>query len=80
MIDLATQKSLTVEKTMSGWPFMDVSKDQLVAVRRLLDDNKLRYWVDEHFISLDEGPYMGIINFGAMGDAEAVRALLDRIR
>jgi hypothetical protein len=46
-------------------------------VRAVLDRHKVYYWVDGDAISLDNGPYTTVINFGKGGDAARIQAILD---
>jgi hypothetical protein len=57
-----------------------VPVSQLDEVRRLLDSQRIRYWVEENAISLDATPEIAVINLGRGGDATAVQALLDSVR
>ena len=50
---------------------------QVPHVRKLLDRDAIRYWVDSVAISLDGKPAVSVINFGRAGDASRIQALLD---
>jgi len=56
-----------------------VPLDQLDDVRRALDENNIRYWVDEAAISMNDKPFIATVNLGRAGDAGAVQAILDKI-
>jgi hypothetical protein len=46
-------------------------------VCKLLDQHQIRYTVDEHTLSMDDGPEMSIIRMGRKVNAVAVQAILD---
>ncbi len=77
MIDEMTKESLRVENDDIAGPSLMVTLTQLDAVRPLLDRHEVFYWVDADAISLDNGPYTTVINFGKGGDAARIQAILD---
>ncbi len=79
MIDKSTRKPLYVSANGTAGPYIMVPVDQLAAVTRLLDDNRVRYWTDEVAISLDDEPEVAVINLGRGTDPHAVQRLLDSI-
>ena len=79
MIDKSTRKPLSVSANGTAGPYITVPVDQLADVRRLLDDNRVRYWADEVAISLDDEPEVAVINLGRGTDPRAVQRLLDSI-
>jgi hypothetical protein len=56
---------------------MDVPVSQVDELRRLFDSHGIRYWIDEHAFSIDDGPEMTVIYFGRGGDAASIQAILD---
>ena len=76
MTDVTTRKPLHVIDTEAG-PFMDLPYSQLEEVRRILDANRIYYWVDGYAYSFDDGPETTKIFFGHAGNAAAVQAILD---
>jgi hypothetical protein len=80
MTDTTTQKPLHVSTDGTAGPYIDLPLTQLEEVKRLLDDRRIHYWVEENAISWDGGPYTVVINLGREGDAEAVQSLLDSVR
>jgi len=80
MTDAISQQPLRVSTDGTTGPYINVPVSQLDEVRRLLDDNKIRYWVEENSISWDGGPYLTVINLGREGNAAAVQSILDKAR
>ncbi len=54
-----------------------VSLDQLEAVLAVLDRHKVRYWVDGDAISLDNEPFVTVINFDRRAEPSRIQAILD---
>lgn len=79
MIDSSTKKPLHVLTAGAAPPYITISVKQLAAVTRMLDDNHVKYWVDEDAISLDGGPELTVINLGRGVDAGAVQRMLDSV-
>jgi hypothetical protein len=80
MTDISTNKPLYVSTDGTAGPYIMVPLDQLVDVRRALDDNNIRYWVDEAAISVNDRPFIATVDLGRGGNAEVVQAILDGIR
>ena len=80
MTDATTQNPLHVSTDGTAGPYIMIPLSQLEEVKRLLDDRRIRYWVEENAISLDGAPYVAVINLGREGDANAVQAILDSVR
>ena len=79
MIDVATQKPLTVSGRGTEWPRLIVTVLQLPAVRQLLDKHGIRYYVREDVISWNGGPEEATVEFGRGADGEAIQALLESV-
>lgn len=80
MTDVVTKKRLVVNPGNEDvGPLLDLSADQLPAVRKLLDAHPFLYWHREYSISLGNGPFMNSISFGRKVDAAAVQAVLDAV-
>jgi hypothetical protein len=77
MIDEMTHEKLRVSVDAVAGPYLMVTIDQLDSVVALLDRHKVRYWVDPEAISLDNEPYVTVINFGKAGDGARIQAILD---
>ena len=77
MIDVTTGKPMRVSTDGGVGPFLDLPVSQLDEVCGLLDGGGVYYWVEEGFISIDDGPEMATIEFGRKGDATRLQALLD---
>jgi len=59
------------------WPYIIALADEVPEIRKVLDANHVRYWVDEHTISVNgEPPFTGI-NFRQGTDALAIQKMLD---
>lgn len=79
MTDVVTKKPLRVSTDYPRRPLIDLPESQLAEVQRLLDENGIRYWVDDSRISINGGPYMASIKLWKAEDAARVQALLDAI-
>jgi hypothetical protein len=79
MIDEMTQKRVVVSNDEDAGPYLMVTLDQLDVIREALDRHKVRYWVDGDAISLDNEPPVTWINFGKMGQAARIKAILNKI-
>jgi hypothetical protein len=80
MTDATTQQPLRVSTDGTAGPYILVPLSQLNEVKRLLDDQRIRYWVEENAISLDGAPYIAVINLGREGAVDAVQTILDSVR
>ena len=79
MTDTTTKKRLHVSADGTAGPYLMAPVVQLKDVRRLLDSNGVRYWVDENAISLDGQPAVAIINFGRGAEGKKIQAILDSV-
>jgi hypothetical protein len=79
MTDTITKKPMRVSTDGTAGPYIMVPVSQLDDLRRLLDGRGVRYWVEEHAISLNGGPETTVVNLGREGDARAVQAILDSV-
>lgn len=77
MTDTTTQQPLRVSTDGTAGPYIMLPLSQLDEVKRLLDSNGIRHWVEENAISLDGAPYIVVVNLGREADAAAVQVLLD---
>ena len=80
MIDVMTEKPLSVSTDGTVGPYIMVPFSQLGDLRRLLDSHSVRYWVDENVISLNGGPEVALVNLGRGADATRLQAILDSVR
>ena len=80
MTDVTTQKPLQVSTDSPAGPYLELPFIQLDEVRRLLDSRSVKYWVLEDVISFNGGPEEATIEFGRVGDAVAIQAILDSVR
>ena len=79
MKDVATKQPLYVSTDGTAGPYIMVPYSQLDDLRRLLDQNRVRYSVDEDVISLNGEPEVALVNLGRGGDAKSVQKILDSI-
>lgn len=79
MIDVVTKKPLYVSTDGTAGPYIMVPLDQLDEVRQLLDQRCIHYSVDEDAISLNDEPYVTVIDLGRGTDAVAVQTILDGV-
>ena len=70
-------KPIRVSADGTAGPYIMVPVTELDAVRRVLDANRVRYWVDDDAISLDGAPEIVVVNFGRGTDPTAVQSMLD---
>ena len=80
MTDATTHKHLRVATDGTAGPYIIVPVNQLAEVKRLLEANRIRHWIEENVVSLDGAPFTAVINLGRNGDAAAAQALLDTVR
>lgn len=77
MIDSATHQPLTVSTDGTAGPYIMVPLAQLPDLKSLLTTHHVAYWVDEEAISLDDGPYIAVVNLPNCPRPEEVQAILD---
>jgi hypothetical protein len=79
MTNAMTKKPLRVWAEETEWPWIPLPVSQLDEVRRILDERSIRYTVDEHYVSLNDGPFTTIIKLQRGTDGKAVQAVLDSV-
>lgn len=79
MIDAETKKLLRVWGEESEWPWTVLPVSQLDEVRQLLDKHGIQYTVAEHYLSVNEGPFVAFIRLKRGTDGKAVQAILDSV-
>jgi hypothetical protein len=77
MIDIHTGKPIRVSTESPAGPYIRFSADQIDSVRQLLQANDIPHWVEHLIISVDDKPFIGVINLGRKVDPEHVQAILD---
>ncbi len=77
MIDALTKQPLTLSTDGSAGPYLHLPLTQLEAIRQVLDQHQVYYWVDEHAVSLNDSPYIALINFGRNADPSAIQNILN---
>jgi hypothetical protein len=78
MIDVTTNKPIKVVESGDAPGSIDVPVIQLDEIRRVLDSHGLRYWVSEHYGSINGGPQRTLIVLYHATDAKAVQSALDQ--
>jgi hypothetical protein len=77
MIDVATQKPVTVQMAVESGPYLKVSMAQLDKVRAVLDTHGIKYWVDDSSISFNGAPPVTWVWINRKADPHYVQARLD---
>lgn len=80
MIDATTHKPLRVSTDGSAGPYIMVPVSQLTVICGLLDENGIRYQVEEEVISLNGAPEVAVVNLGRGADVAEIQSLLDSVR
>lgn len=80
MIDMMTEKPLSVSTDGTVGPYIMVPVRQLSGLREILDKHRIDYSVEEDAISLDGEPEVAVVDLGREGDVAAVQAILDGAR
>ena len=78
MIDVTSSKPLRVSTIGTVGPHLRLPFSQVPELRLLLDQNNVRYRVQDNVISLNGGPAFATVSFGREGDAAVIQAILDR--
>jgi len=82
MIDITTQKPLRVVTGGTGYrarSYLIVPARQVPAVRNVLSQAGIDYWVDELEISVDGRPAVTFVNFAREVNPKEVQDELDRV-
>jgi len=79
MIDTMTNKPIRVETPKDVHPTIDLPRDQVEAVSKLLEANGIRFWVGHLTISFDGKPSVSTIHLRRGTNPEQVQALLDSV-
>jgi hypothetical protein len=77
MIDTETQQRILVHTEGTGGPYIMVPIDQVGAIKQLLQDKHVSFWVDTDAISLDGNPAISVVNLGRGADVARIQQLLD---
>lgn len=77
MIDTSTDRPLYVSTDGDASPYIMVPIVQLDAVRRLLLEGNVGFWVDENAVRIDNEPAFTVINLGKGSDPVAIQKILD---
>ncbi len=79
VINAITKEPLRVSNEGTAGPFIRLPASQIEEVSRLLKSHNVRHWVQENIISLNNGPFIAIIDLGHGGNQPAVQAILDSV-
>lgn len=77
MIDVATQKPVTVQMAIESGPYLKISMAQLDKVRAVLDAHGVKYWVDDSSISFNGAPPVTWVWINREADPQFIQARLD---
>ena len=77
MVDPGTEKPFRVVTDALAGSYIKVSVNGLECLRKLLEDNDIRHWVDHYAVSVDSGPAFTMIYLHRKTDPTRVQALLD---
>ncbi len=79
MLDNATEQPLHVSSEYLPHPRIEVADSQLEELKQLLNRHGIPYWVDEHSISFNDGPFTTIVHFYRGTDVKVVQKILDSV-
>lgn len=79
MKDVASKQPLYVSADGTAGPYIMVPVSQLDDLRRLLDQHRVCYSVDEYAISLNGAPEDTLVNLAWGTDAKSVQKILDSV-
>jgi hypothetical protein len=77
MIDPRTHKPVRVLSGGTAGPYIMVAESLLERVREILQQNEIPHWVEHTLVSVDDQPFVAVINLGRKCDPASVQALLD---
>ena len=77
MVDPGTEKPFRVLTDALAGSYIKVSVNGLERLRKLLEDNAIRHWVDHYAVAVDGGPSMTVIWLHRSTVPTQVQALLD---
>jgi hypothetical protein len=73
----STKTPLRVSSDGTAGPYVMVPVSELEGIKKLLNEHKVGYWVDENAISLNGEPEVSVINLGQGADAQRIQRLLN---
>jgi hypothetical protein len=79
MTDTTTNKRLSLAGNKEVGFYLMVPLQQLVEVRKLLDEHEINYWVEENAISINGRPAIAFVIFGLKTEKETVEQILDSV-
>jgi len=77
MMNTSAQRPLVVLDGGAAGPYIMLPLTQVENVRAILDSHDVSYWVDTWAVSLDENPYMTVINISAKFDVDSIQRMID---
>jgi hypothetical protein len=72
-----TNARILVTDHGTGWPYIQARVDEVPEIRKVLDEHRVRYWMNEMSISINGRPYTTVIQFPRDANAREIQALLD---
>jgi hypothetical protein len=79
MIDVLTNKPMRVIAAKDDASYFDLAVSQVEAVRKVLDEHGIQYWVSESRFSLNNGPWKTTIQISARSGPVVAQAALDSV-
>ena len=78
MSQLATSRPLRIQKHGETIPYITLPTSRLEAVRNLLDEHDVDFWMDEVSITINDEPEFTVLNLPG-ADPSHVQKLLDSL-
>ena len=79
MIDITNQQRLMVTTAGDSLPYIRLPEKQCKQVVALLDAHGIEYEVEDHVISINDGPERAFINLARKTDPFRVQQILDSV-
>ena len=80
MIDSGLGNPITVKTHEKAGSSIRLSKQHLAQVKQILEENKIRYWLDHTGIQFGDGPMNVWIHLWYKKDAARAQEALDKMR
>ena len=77
MMESNTRQPLKVSTDGTAGPYIMVPVPQLDELKNLLGTHQVPFWVDEDAISLDDGPFIAVVNLSTDPSPAEVQGILD---
>jgi hypothetical protein len=79
MQDMTTGDKIHVSTDGDATPYIMAPLTQLGSIEAVLQEHEIDYWVDDNAISLNDEPYIAVVNLSRNVAVDRVQALLDSI-